>query len=93
MDLKRRIEEFKEMEYEFNKDFYATIKEQQHPHTLFIACSDSRVDAETLFQAHAGEIFRSETSQISYREKRSLILTLPSSLPSSTPLSFSALKT
>jgi carbonic anhydrase len=58
MDLKRRIEEFKEMEYEFNKDFYATIKEQQHPHTLFIACSDSRVDAETLFQAHAGEIFQ-----------------------------------
>ena len=58
MDLKRRIEEFKEMEYEFNKDFYATIKEQQHPHTLFIACSDSRVDAETMFQAHAGEIFQ-----------------------------------
>ena len=57
MDLKRRIETFKEMEYEFNKDFYATIKEQQHPHTLFIACSDSRVDAETLLQAHAGEIF------------------------------------
>ncbi len=58
MDLKRRIEEFKEIEYEFNKDFYATIKEQQHPHTLFIACSDSRVDAETLLRAHAGEIFQ-----------------------------------
>jgi hypothetical protein len=26
MDLKRRIEEFKEMEYEFNKDFYATTE-------------------------------------------------------------------
>jgi rhodanese-related sulfurtransferase len=39
------------------------------------------------------KFFRSEMSQISYRERRSLILTLPSSLPSSTPLSFSALKT
>ena len=45
MDLKRRIEEFKEMEYEFNKDFYAKIKVQQHHHTLINACSDSMFNA------------------------------------------------
>lgn len=58
MDLKKRIERFKELEYEFNKDFYIQLKEKQKPHTLFIACSDSRVDAETIFQATAGEIFQ-----------------------------------
>ncbi|MGI6334840.1 MAG: carbonic anhydrase [Saccharofermentanales bacterium] len=58
MDLKKRIEKFKELEYEFNKDFYMKLKEEQTPHTLFIGCSDSRVDAETLFQATAGEIFQ-----------------------------------
>lgn len=58
MDLKKRIERFKELEYEFNKDFYIQLKETQKPHTLFIACSDSRVDAETIFQATAGEIFQ-----------------------------------
>lgn len=58
MDLKKRIERFKELEYEFNKDFYIELKEKQKPHTLFIACSDSRVDAETIFQAEAGEIFQ-----------------------------------
>lgn len=57
MDLKKRIEKFKELEYEFNKDFYLKLMEKQNPHTLLIACSDSRVGAETIFQATAGEIF------------------------------------
>lgn len=58
MDLKKRLEQFKELEYEFNKDFYLQLKEGQNPHTLFISCSDSRVDAKTLFQATPGEIFQ-----------------------------------
>lgn len=58
MNLKKRIERFKELEYEFNKDFYQELKKGQDPHTLFIGCSDSRVDAETLFQAKPGEIFQ-----------------------------------
>lgn len=57
MSLKKKIEQFKELEYEFNKDFYMELKSQQKPHTLFIGCSDSRVSAETLFQASPGEIF------------------------------------
>jgi len=40
------------------KTFIRRLKEGQKPHTLFIGCSDSRVDAETLFQATAGEIFQ-----------------------------------
>lgn len=58
MDLKKRIEKFKELEYEFNKDFYERLKEGQKPHTLFISCSDSRIDAETLLQAPPGEVFQ-----------------------------------
>lgn len=58
MDLQKRIEQFRELEYAFNKDFYQELKEEHSPHTLFIGCSDSRVKAETLFQAEAGEIFQ-----------------------------------
>lgn len=58
MDLQKRIEQFRELEYAFNKDFYQELKEEHRPHTLFIGCSDSRVKAETLFQAEAGEIFQ-----------------------------------
>ena len=58
MDLKKESKQFRELEYAFNKDFYQALKEGQKPHTLFIGCSDSRVDAETLFQAIAGEIFQ-----------------------------------
>ena len=39
MDLKKRIEQFRELEYAFNKDFYQALKEGQKPHTLL---SDAR---------------------------------------------------
>lgn len=58
MDLKKRIENFTKSEFEPNKDFYIGLKDGQSPHTLFIGCSDSRVYAETLLQAKAGEIFQ-----------------------------------
>lgn len=58
MDLMTRIAKFKESEYEPNKDFYIKLEKEQNPHTLFIGCSDSRVDAETLLRAKAGEIFQ-----------------------------------
>ncbi len=57
-DLKQRLEKFKKLEHELNKDFYVALKQGQKPHTLFIGCSDSRVDAETLFQAKLGELFQ-----------------------------------
>lgn len=58
MDLKSRVDKFKELEYEPNRGFYNELKSGQTPHTLFIGCSDSRVHAETLFQAKMGEIFQ-----------------------------------
>jgi len=58
VDLKKRFEKFKESEFELNKDFYSELKDEQKPHTLFIGCSDSRVNAETLFGAKTGEIFQ-----------------------------------
>lgn len=38
-------------------DYQRLIREGQNPHTLFIACSDSRVDPELLTQSGPGEIF------------------------------------
>lgn len=58
MDLKDRFEKYRKLEYEPNKTFYNALKAGQKPHTLFIGCSDSRVNAETLFQAKAGELFQ-----------------------------------
>lgn len=58
MDLKKRIQEFKDVEYENNKDLYRQLESSQSPHTLFISCSDSRIGAETLLQAGPGEVFQ-----------------------------------
>ncbi|HQB60473.1 MAG TPA: carbonic anhydrase [Spirochaetota bacterium] len=57
-DLKERIEKFTELEHAFNKDFYKKLETRHAPHTLFIGCSDSRVEPETLFQSEPGEFFQ-----------------------------------
>lgn len=57
MPLGNRLDQFREVEYEKNKDHYQTLKYAQDPHTLFIACSDSRIDAERLMHAKPGEVF------------------------------------
>lgn len=57
MPLGNRLDQFREVEYEKNKDHYQTLKYAQDPHTLFIACSDSRIDAERLMNAKPGEVF------------------------------------
>jgi carbonic anhydrase len=36
---------------------FAELAKGQQPHTLVIACSDSRVDPTTIFSARAGELF------------------------------------
>ena len=40
-----------------NKDFFIKLAEGQDPDVLYIGCSDSRVTAEDLMGAEAGEVF------------------------------------
>ncbi len=57
MDLSTRLKQFKAAEYDVNKEKYERIVSTQNPHTLFITCSDSRIDVEKMMQADPGEIF------------------------------------
>lgn len=56
-DFKARYQEFLTHDYQPKKEQYAKLKDAQHPHTLFITCSDSRVVPERLLNANPGEIF------------------------------------
>jgi carbonic anhydrase len=49
--------EFQRGFYSEHRDIYRNLATGQAPHTLVIACSDSRVLPETLFGAGPGEIF------------------------------------
>lgn len=40
-----------------DKQHFAELAKGQKPHTLVIACSDSRVDPTTIFSVRAGELF------------------------------------
>ncbi len=57
MNIKERLKQFKETEYDVNKEKYEKIVSSQNPHTLVITCSDSRIDVEKIMQADPGEIF------------------------------------
>ena len=48
---------FREEDFGKNADHYDTLASSQHPSVLWIGCSDSRVDAERITGAQAGEIF------------------------------------
>ena len=48
---------FREEDFEKDPDHYNTLASSQHPSVLWIGCSDSRVDAERITGAQAGEIF------------------------------------
>ncbi|MDI9497469.1 MAG: carbonic anhydrase [Bacillota bacterium] len=56
-DLNARLKQFKAAEYDVNREKYEKIVSSQNPHTLFITCSDSRIDVEKMMQADPGEIF------------------------------------
>lgn len=49
--------EFKENNYEANKDFFLKLAERQQPRIMMIACSDSRVDPAILTNTEPGEVF------------------------------------
>jgi len=48
---------FRTQDYEEHKNLFCRLKNRQEPHTLFIACSDSRVVPELITKSLPGEIF------------------------------------
>ena len=48
---------FRREDFESHKDLFQNLKESQHPHTLFITCSDSRIDPNMITGALPGELF------------------------------------
>ncbi len=43
--------------YQKNKELFDTLAHGQHPKSLFITCSDSRIDPSLITQSHPGNIF------------------------------------
>ena len=48
---------FRESDFTPNIDYYKELAGSQHPDTLWIACSDSRLQTGHITQARAGELF------------------------------------
>lgn len=48
---------FRTHDYEEHKNLFNRLKRRQEPHTLFIACSDSRVVPELITKSLPGELF------------------------------------
>jgi carbonic anhydrase len=49
--------EFRRDAYKTQRAHYAELAKGQNPHTLIIACSDSRVDPAVVFNARPGDLF------------------------------------
>ncbi len=55
--LHKGIKDFKTGEYLKFKSLFKNLRNEQHPHTLFIGCSDSRVVPNLITKTLPGEIF------------------------------------
>lgn len=51
------IVKFRSKDFETHRDLFKALKAEQKPHTLFIACSDSRVDPNLITGSLPGELF------------------------------------
>jgi carbonic anhydrase len=51
------LHQFKTEIHANNEEFFDSLAKKQAPETLFIACSDSRIDPNLLTQARPGELF------------------------------------
>lgn len=55
--LAKGYEQFRREQFPKEVERYKVLALEQKPHTMVIACADSRVDPTTIFQASAGELF------------------------------------
>lgn len=51
------IVKFRQSDFESHKELFKQLKTKQNPHTLFISCSDSRVDPALITDTLPGELF------------------------------------
>jgi carbonic anhydrase len=51
------VVQFRRTDYEAHRDLFKKLKSEQTPHTLFICCSDSRVDPNMITGTLPGELF------------------------------------
>ncbi len=51
------IVKFREEDFELHKELFTKLKDRQKPHTLFISCSDSRIDPNRITKSLPGELF------------------------------------
>ncbi|MCG8353470.1 MAG: carbonic anhydrase [Chloroflexales bacterium] len=55
--LTQGVQDFQTKNFQTMRDLFAQLAQGQHPETLFITCSDSRVDPNLLTQTKPGELF------------------------------------
>lgn len=51
------IKQFRKVNYVMHKDIFRILKKEQKPHSLFISCSDSRIDPNMITGTLPGELF------------------------------------
>jgi carbonic anhydrase len=51
------VKEFRQVTFEENRDLFERLANGQHPHTLMITCSDSRIRPNEITASQAGDLF------------------------------------